>query len=186
MAGLSTNYDYFDYLDRLCEVYLTTYPGGETLSASSGGKGSKSAKLLVLGPKIQMARKGKRIHFTQKQLETLIAKARAAERKTRSKTGKLLASKGGSSTQSAGANELVLELLACMAMNRSVYGYVAQSNEPNRYSYDGWQQKDQYKNEGNGGLDLVRVQIDGPGIDEHLGFARSEGSSSQPLWKRYA
>ncbi|GEM_PF-5473275 len=105
-------YDYYDYLDHLCEVYLTTYPGGGTLSASSGGKGSKSAKLVVLGPKIQMARKGKMTHFTQKQLETLIAKARAAERKTRSKTGKLLPSKGGSSTKSAGANEPVLELVA--------------------------------------------------------------------------
>ena|GEM_PF-3678609 len=71
-------------------------------------------------------------------------------------------------------------------MNRSVYGYVAQSNEPNRYSNDGWQQKDHYKNDGNDGFDLVRVQIDGPGIDEHLGFARNEGSSSQPPWKRYA
>ena len=62
---------------------------------------------------------------------------------------------------------------------------LAQSNETNWCSYDGWQQKDPYKKDGNGGLDLVRVQIDGPGIDEHLGFVRNEGSSSQPLWKRY-
>jgi len=167
----------YDHLDRLTEVYVYTYPGGATMGTGT------SKKTIVLDARIQKARKGKLTRISAEKRARLLKRARAYEWASRDRRGYLKASKSGSSTQSSTLDEPVLEMVAWYGYdpyNRRVYKNLS-TGEVSWYSYDGWQQADTYQAAGLT-LDLVRVQIDGLAIDEHLGFARKENGA----WKRYS
>ena len=163
----------YDLHDRLSEVYVITYPAG-----ASGGTLAGRA---VYGPEIQLARQGKPTKLSLKEIRYLVARAR--EKLARDLKAKKFSLKGGVGTSTAKSSGVAPEgpdlvLVAWYGYdpwNRRVTKMLPE--ETKWYTYDGWQNVDEY----DGGFQPQTVHFDGPGIDEHLAYARLEGST----WRRY-
>jgi len=168
----------YDYLDRLSEVYLITYPAGATGGSLSGNA--------VYDAPIQAARRGRRSELTQASAATLVAQARARWSQRSSRAANPLANGlGGSAVNenlasSAVPGEAVLVLVAYYGydpVNRRILK--ALPTQATWYGYDGWQMTDEY----DASFAKVRVHMDGPGIDEHLGFANYNAGNQS--WTQY-
>ncbi|MEZ5988360.1 MAG: AHH domain-containing protein, partial [Planctomycetota bacterium] len=160
----------YDYLDRLCEIYQ--YIEVESLSSSQS---SKSAGVT-----------------SWEQVKNLLAIERTADLpKTvfsysasyynAHKTWGSKSKESSSSTTSSGY-WLLWALYGYAPDNRRIVKTTAAPSEEWWYVYDGWQVLEEWKkNTAGTDIDIVKVNFDGVGIDEHLGFALYSGS----LWTRF-
>ena len=169
----------YDYLDRLCEIWVWT-PG----TGTSTGQMQTTA-----GPRYRMTE-------PQIRASTMFAVGRNAARDGKRKDGIKDLNRGvsdfykkrkrstSSSSQSSGGPEfLLLSLYGYDTGNRRVLRAVAGDAEGSRWStWDGWQQTEEYQDDGSPNWPVAKVWFRGRGLTDTLGFATYDGQN----WTRHA
>jgi RHS repeat-associated protein len=167
----------YDHLDRLSEVWLLTYPGGATVQTSQG------TKVLRFGVEIQRRRSGHATKLSTSRWRELVGRGQARVDRERAKLAAptlLVPATANAGTESGSVDEPVPVLVA-------YYGYdptnrrvaKARPEATTYYSWDGWKLAESY----DGQFQSESVRFDGPGLDEHLGWAVRDPNSGQ--WTRY-
>lgn len=178
----------YDYLDRLCEVYedpnySPLMMGGSsstsTRTSSTSTNKSTAPSLTEVRAFLSSARAS---DLTTYSVEKGIGAYLTREAKKTTKTS--------SQTQSASAtvDDYDLKILyGYDPNNRRLYRGLADPSPTGQqwwYTYDGWQQLEEWENYMMWGILVpMKVNFDGIGIDEHLGYAKY--NTTTYTWDRY-
>ena len=165
----------YDYLDRLCEIHVDSGSQAATSNSSSSSKTSSK----------------KPTKLTLKQTRTFLAQERAQDLSKKAlSTGigsagsKKPSSRTQSSTSSATSTYILWALYGYDPGNRRIYRSTFSPLEEWWYSYNGSQVAEEYSRDWVSGVVLPKkVDFDGVGIDEHVGFALLDWTTQ--TWSRY-
>ncbi len=165
----------YDYLDRLSEVYLLTYPAGVRASASS-------IRIRRVTDEEQRKREGKPVKLTRKEI------AKILDRGTKRVESHLTRKKGAAPVLSAAVNQnLSANPGQAVEVFQAWYGYDPSNRriykltvyETSFYAYDGWQLSDEF----DGAIQNRKTFFASDRLDEHLGYAKWNAGTAS--WDRF-
>lgn len=172
----------YDYLDRLCEIWIWTPGTGESSQQTLTTKGTR----LNMTP-TQLSSSGS---ILRKQNASDRAKEKdgiaAVNKSLKGEYAKLRKSSGSGARQSSTSSIPEFTLLSIYGYdtgNRRILRHVEFDPEGTRWStWDGWQQVEEYEDVGQPSFVAKKMFFRGPQLTETLGYATSTNGTT---WTRY-
>ena len=169
----------YDYLDRLCEIWVWTAGTGtstQQMQTTAGPRYKMTEPQIRASTKFVVDQNAARDGKRKDGIRDLNRRVSDIYKKQKNSTS--------SSSQSSGGPEfLLLSVYGYDTGNRRILRSVALDPEGSRWStWDGWQQAEEYQDDGGANWPVAKVWFRGRGLTDTLGFAIYDGQN----WTRYA